>query len=83
MRANIDCVKFTAMRNVPSLFDAVGGPGKVAELLGVKPSAASEMKRRKSIPVRYWPRLVDGCRDAGIADVNYGSLVAMHSEVTA
>ena len=67
------------MRNVPSLFDDIGGPGKVAEILGIKPSAASEMKRRKSIPVRYWPRLVDACQSAGIVGVDYNQLVAMHS----
>lgn len=73
------CVKCRSMRNVPSLFDDIGGPGKVAEILGIKPSTASEMKRRKSIPVRYWPRLVDACQSAGIVGVDYNQLVAMHS----
>lgn len=68
------------MKDVPTLFDEIGGPGKVAELLSVKPSAASEMKRRKSIPVRYWPRLVDVCRDLGIRGVNYDVLVDLHQK---
>lgn len=66
------------MATVPSLFEEIGGPGKMADLLGIKPSAASEMKRRGSIPVRYWPRLVEACREVGVA-VDYGQLVAMHA----
>jgi len=73
-------VRYLVMIDVPSLFDAIGGPGKVAEMLSVKPSAASEMKRRASIPVRYWPRLVDACRDSGIRGVNYDMLVSLHAE---
>lgn len=68
------------MKNIPTLFDEIGGPGKVAELLSVKPSAASEMKRRGSIPVRYWPRLVDVCKELGIRGVNYDVLVDMHQK---
>lgn len=68
------------MDSVNTLFKEIGGPGKMASLLGVKPSAASEMKRRGSIPVRYWPQLVDGCRDKGIRGVNYDVLVSIHAE---
>lgn len=68
------------MKSVPTLFDEIGGTGKVAELLAIKPSAASEMKRRESIPVRYWPRLVDVCRDLGIRGVNYDVLVDLHQK---
>lgn len=66
------------MKDISTLFDQIGGPARVAEALAVKPSAASEMKRRASIPVRYWPRLVDECRSRGIRGVNYDVLVDLH-----
>ncbi len=62
---------------------AFGGSGKVALALGVKPSAASEMRRRKSIPVKYWPRLIAACRSRKIRGVTAEALVAMHSEAEA
>jgi hypothetical protein len=68
------------MKDVPTLFDEIGGTAKAAKLLGVKPTAASEMKRRSRIPVWYWPRLVDVCRDMGIRGVNYDVLVALHQK---
>lgn len=68
------------MNSVPAIFDRIGGPTRVAEILDVKTSAASEMKRRKSIPVKYWPRLVDACKEAGIRGVNYDVLVDLHQK---
>lgn len=69
-----------AMKDIPTLFDDLGGSGKVADLLDVKPSAASEMKRRKSIPVKYWPKFVAACNARNIEGVTYAALVSMHSE---
>lgn len=66
------------MLTVPTIFDQLGGTTKVARILDVKQSAASEMKRRKSIPVHYWPRLVDACKEQGIRGVNYDVLVDLH-----
>jgi hypothetical protein len=66
------------MKTISDIFDVVGGPGKMAEYLNVKPSTASEMKRRQSIPVIYWPRLVDVCREQSIRGVNFDTLVLMH-----
>ncbi len=68
------------MQNVPELFEKFGGPTKVAQILGVGFTTASEMKRRGSIPVRYWPMLVDACRDRGIKGVTYETLVKLHTE---
>lgn len=67
------------MESINAIFDELGGSGKVAVLLGVKPSAASEMKRRQSIPVVYWPTLVDACKDRGIRGVNFDVLVNLHA----
>lgn len=67
------------MTDIHTIFDKLKGPGKVAELLGVKPSAASEMKRRQSVPVKYWPKLVIACNEAGLP-MSYATLVSLHSE---
>lgn len=65
------------MKCVSEIFDEIGGSGQMARALDVKPSAASEMKRRGSIPVRYWPQLVEACRARGV-DVTYEQLVNLH-----
>lgn len=66
------------MNSVSALFEALEGPTKVAGILSVKTSAASEMKRRGSIPVRYWPDLVAAFGERGI-DLSYEDLVRLHS----
>ncbi len=71
------------MDSIPSIFDALGGPGRVAKLIGVKPSAASEMKRRRSIPVQYWPALVEASTLLGFDGLNYEALVNLHTEKVA
>lgn len=53
------------MQNVGDIFELFGGNAAVARVLGVGPSTASEMKRRESIPVEYWPALVDEARKVG------------------
>ncbi len=51
------------MNNVGSIFDELGGPAAVARILNVGTSTASEMKRRGSIPVRWWPQLISAAPD--------------------
>jgi hypothetical protein len=67
------------MQCVSSLFEQLGGPTKVANILGVGFTTASEMKRRGSIPVKYWPQLVSACDAQGISGVSYETLVNMHT----
>lgn len=67
-----------AMTDIPMIFDELHGPAEVARLLNVKPSTASEMKRRRVIPVKYWPRLVAICKEKRISGVNYNKLVELH-----
>lgn len=43
---------------VPEIIDSFGGAAAFARAIGIKPSTASEMKRRRGIPVPHWPRLV-------------------------
>jgi hypothetical protein len=66
------------MQTVDDVFKKFGGPTALADAVGIKISAASEMRRRNSIPVRYWPRLVDAARARRI-QLTYDHLVSMHS----
>lgn len=66
------------MDTVDDVFAGFEGSSAFASALGLNLSTASEMRRRSSIPVRYWPRLVEVARERGIAGISYDSLVAMH-----
>lgn len=68
------------MNTVLDIFERIGSPGAFAAMVGVKYSAATEMKRRRSIPVQYWPALVEGCRQGGIEGVDFDLLVALHAK---
>jgi hypothetical protein len=68
------------MQSVSYIFEKLGGPTKVARHLGVGFTTASEMKRRGTIPVKYWPKLVAACEADGLSDVTYERLVRMHAE---
>lgn len=61
----------TDLQSVFSLFDS---NVHMATVLGVGPSAVSEMKRRNSIPVEYWPAIVDF---AGVSKLTFEQLVFM------
>ena len=66
-----------AMNTVTAIFQQIGGPAKFARALGLKPSAASEMKRRNSIPVPYWPDLIEVMKEQG-KPLTYEQLVQAH-----
>lgn len=66
------------MESVANIFDALGGNVVAAKALGVNYSTATEMKRRGSIPVQYWERLVREAKPLGV-DLSYDTLVAVHS----
>lgn len=69
------------MRTIEEIFDKLGGTGSVARIIDVKHSAASEMRRRQSIPVRYWPHLIEGARAAGV-QIDSDTLMAIHVPAT-
>ena len=71
------CDKVT-MKSVKSIIDALGGNGRVASWLGLSPSAASEFKRRNSIPVKYWPRLIE-LASASNVELDNDTLVEVHA----
>jgi hypothetical protein len=63
---------------ISQIFDEFGGPARVARLLGVKPSTASEMKRRSAIPIKYWEKLVYLAPDKNM-HLTPAILLALHS----
>jgi hypothetical protein len=64
--------------SIPDLIDAFGGSTAFARIIGLKPSTASEMKRRQSIPVPYWPKVVEAAGEKNII-VNNDLLVRLHA----
>lgn len=70
------------MDTVAEIIDAFGGNARFAELIGKQPSTASEMRRRGSIPVTYWPRIVES-KKGREARLTYAKLVSIHASVTA
>lgn len=65
------------MRHVDEIFEKLGGTTAFARAVEIKPSAASEMRRRGSIPVRYWPRLISVAKEHEFVLTN-DMLVNMH-----
>jgi hypothetical protein len=47
------------LTSISECIDAFGGPTAFARLIQKAPSTASEMKRRGSIPLEYWPIIID------------------------
>lgn len=68
------------MNTVEDVFVKFEGTSALAGALGLNLSTASEMRRRSSIPVRYWPKLVDAARQRGLNEISYDRLVAIHSK---
>ena len=66
------------MMTVADLIDQFGGSTKFAAVIGKGPSTASEMKRRQSIPVEYWPTIIRAAEGAGIAGLTTDELVRLH-----
>lgn len=77
------CVNDVFMQSIEAIFDKLGGTGKAAAAINVKPTAASEMKRRKSIPVKYWDRVIAACKQKNIKGISYETLVRLHSRDSA
>lgn len=48
--------------------------------LGIPVEHASAIKRRNSIPVRFWPKLLDSAREREIDGLNYDVLVGLHQK---
>lgn len=66
------------MQTIGDLIDLFGGNAKFAAIIGKGPSTASEMRRRGSIPVAYWPTIVAEAASRGITGINHDLLVRLH-----
>ncbi|MGI3902488.1 MAG: carph-isopro domain-containing protein [Janthinobacterium lividum] len=66
------------MNTITDLFQKLGGNTKVGVVIGKGQTTVSEMKRRGSIPVRYWPLLLRAAQNAGV-DLDEATLVQIHA----
>lgn len=68
-----------AMQTLEDVFREFGGPSKVGQALGISTEHAAAMKRRKSIPPRYWAALVRVAKERGLP-VSYDALAEIHAQ---
>ena len=66
------------MNQIGDLFKRLGGNTKVGFAIGKGQTTVSEMKRRRSIPVRYWPLLIHAARENGL-EISEADLVRIHA----
>ena len=66
--------------DLPSVFAIFGSNVKLADVLNVGPSTVSEMKRRNSIPVEYWPALVAAATEIGGNDLTLERMAIVSAE---
>jgi hypothetical protein len=64
---------------IEDLFDAFGKIVTFSESVGCGYEAARQMRRRGSIPVKLWPKLIAACEANGIGNVDYEKLVRLHT----
>ena len=67
------------MHTIGDLIEKFGGSTKFAAIIGKNPSTASEMKRRGSIPVEYWPAVLSAARECGFKEVTIEKLMELHA----
>lgn len=67
------------METLAAVFIAFGGPSKVGQAIGISTEHAAAMKRRNSIPVGYWPLLIEAARERRISGITYESLTHLHA----
>lgn len=70
----------TPITDLQSVFAAFGSNVKLASVLSVGPSTISEMKRRKNIPVEYWPALVEAAREMGRPELTMERMAFISAE---
>ena len=67
------------MNSLDDLFRAFGGPANLGRALGISTEHAAAMKRRRSIPVRYWLPLIHAARVSGKTTVTFETLTRLHA----
>ena len=69
------------MNTLDEVFEALGGVAEVGRVIGKRTEHASVLKRRGSVPVRYWPSLIAAAEERGVV-LTSDMLVAIHSPTT-
>jgi hypothetical protein len=68
------------MKTVSDIFDLWPSAAELARDIGLKrESHATVMKHRGSIPVAYWPQLIDAAARRGIVGVTFEALAMAHA----
>lgn len=67
------------MDPVLAIFAALGGPAAVGRIIGKPVEHTTLMRRRRSIPVAYWPTLIEHADAKRIEGVTYTALVTAHA----
>lgn len=63
-------------KTLATIIDSIGVSALAKAFGHENVSTVSSWKIRGSIPVEYWPRLIDIAHAAGITDIDYSALVA-------
>lgn len=66
------------MVTLSSIFDAFGSPDGFGKAIGKNAMHARAMRRRGSIPVRYWPKLISAAKKSGAKWITYEALTLAH-----
>lgn len=67
------------MKTVADIIDALGGNAVVARFLDAKPSTISEIKRRNSLPPKFFRAIVTLAEQKGIDWVTADFLADLHA----
>lgn len=69
------------MKTVDDVFDAFEGkPSVLGRAIGISTEHAAAMRRRGSIPVRYWRKLVAAAGERGNSQITFEALAELHAE---
>lgn len=66
------------MLSVADIFETFGGPAALGRIIGKRASTASEMKRRRSIPTKYWIAIIEEGKNQGL-DITEAVILAAHN----
>lgn len=69
------------MKTIDDIFAEFGGPAAVGRVIGKSTEHAASMRRRRSIPVAYWPSLIRHAEERGLDWLTPEQLIAMHASV--
>lgn len=67
------------MMTVDDIFHLLGGPAEVGRIIGKSTEHAASMRRRGSVPVRYWAAIIDASAQRNVSEITHAALVAAHT----